>query len=107
MLAVGPTTPCRAHLSTEAAGVLDPTRAHTVDEAARGLEATFLTILLKEMRQTLGPGCLFGNDSGDVCGGLFDQFMAQHLVQGGGMGLAQSIKHQLEPTGAQRSPGQH
>ena len=51
--------------------------AHTATEAARGLEATFLSILLKEMRQTLEPGGLFANDSGDVLGGMFDQFMAQ------------------------------
>ena len=70
----------------------------SVADAARGFESVFLAMLLKEMRQTLEPGSLFGKDGGDVYGGLFDQFMSQHLAQGKGMGLAQTLMKQLEPT---------
>jgi len=63
---------------------------------ARDLEATFLTMLLKEMRQTLEPdGGLFPGDSGDVQGGLFDLYMGQHLAASGGFGLATAIDRQL------------
>lgn len=63
---------------------------------ARDLEATFLTMLLKEMRQTLEPdGGLFPGDTGDVQGGLFDLFMGQHLAAAGGFGLATAIDRQL------------
>jgi len=68
--------------------------------AAQGLESVFLSMLLKEMRQTLEPGSLFGKDNGDVYGGMFDQFMSQHLAQGKGMGLAQALLKQLEPNAA-------
>ena len=44
------------------------------NETANEFEATFLSMLLKEMRQTLDPdGGLFPGDSGDVQGGLFDR----------------------------------
>jgi Rod binding domain-containing protein len=69
----------------------------SLESAAKGMEGTFLTLLLKEMRQGLEPGGLFGQDSGDVLGGMFDQFMAQHLTQAGGLGIARVLQQQLEP----------
>lgn len=76
---------------------LDGKRQPSLKDAAQGFESVFLSMLLKEMRQTLGPGSLFGNDSSDIYGGLFDQFMSQHLAQGKGMGLAQALMRQLDP----------
>ncbi len=70
----------------------------SLKDAAQGFESVMLSLLLKEMRKTLEPGSLFGDDKSDVYGGLFDQFMSQHLAQGKGMGLAQSLIKQLEPT---------
>ena len=72
----------------------------SLKDAAQGFESVFLSMLLKEMRQTLEPGSLFGKDNGDVYGGMFDQFMSQHLAQGKGMGLAQALLKQLEPKAA-------
>ena len=68
----------------------------SIESAAKGFEETFLALLTKEMRQTLEPNTLFGHDSGDVFGGMFDQFMAKHLTQAGGVGLAGNLKQQLE-----------
>jgi flagellar protein FlgJ len=70
----------------------------SLKSAVQGFESVFLSMLLKEMRQTLEPGGLFGKDGGDIYGSLFDQFMGQHLAQGKGMGLAQALMRQLEPT---------
>ncbi len=81
-------------------GALDGQHKPSLQDAAQGFESVFLSMLLKEMRQTLGPGSLFGNDKSDIYGGLFDQFMAQHLAQGKGMGLAQALLKQLEPKAA-------
>ena len=69
----------------------------SLKDAAQGFESVFLSMLLKEMRQTLEPGGLFGHDNSDIYGSLFDQFMGQHLAQGKGMGLAQALIRQLEP----------
>ena len=70
----------------------------SLQDAAQGFESVFLSLLLKEMRQTLEPGALFGSDQSDVYGGMFDQFMAQHLAQGKGIGLAHALMKQMEPT---------
>jgi flagellar protein FlgJ len=63
---------------------------------AKEFEATFLSMLLKEMRQTLDPdGGLFPGDGGDVQGGMFDMFMGSHLADAGGVGLADALVRQL------------
>ena len=75
-------------------------------DTAKEFESLFLTLLLKGMRQTLEPDSLFPGDSGDVMGGLFDQFMGQHLADAGGVGLAATIRRQTQqespPHGDQR-----
>lgn len=65
----------------------------SVREASRDLEATFLSLLIKQMRATLDPEeGLFPGDPGDVQGGLFDLFMSKHLADGGGLGLAEYVE---------------
>lgn len=66
-----------------------------VEQVAVGFESIFLAQLLKEMRQTLEPGTLFGDDQGDVHGGMFDLYLAQHLARGGVLGIADMVKRQL------------
>lgn len=68
-------------------------------EAAREFEATFLGMVLKEMRQSLEEG-LFPGDSGDVHGGLFDLYLGRHLAAGGGVGLADSLARTMTPAPA-------
>jgi peptidoglycan hydrolase FlgJ len=69
---------------------------------AKQFESVFMAQLVKEMRQTLEPGTFFGNDPGDIYGGMFDLFIGKHLAQAGGIGLAKMMeKHML---GAAQSP---
>jgi len=77
-------------------GALNGQHQPSLKAAAQEFESVFLSMLLKEMRKTLEPGSLFSNDNSDIYGGLFDQFMAQHMAQGKGMGLAQALMKQLE-----------
>ncbi len=75
-----------------------PTKAgdqRKIEQIAKGFESMFFSMLCKEMRGTLEPGTLFGGDQGDVLGGLFDQFMGEHMAQGGGLGIAAMIRKQL------------
>jgi flagellar protein FlgJ len=71
-------------------------------DMAKEFEATLLSMLLKEMRQTLDPeeGGLFPGDSGDVQGGLFDLYLGRHLADSGGVGLAATLVRQMTPTDA-------
>lgn len=64
-------------------------------ELAREFESVFVSMLLKEMRQSLEGG-LFPGDSSDTLGGLFDMMMGQHIADStGGLGLAQSLEKYL------------
>ena len=68
-------------------------------EAAKEMEATFLSMLLKQMRETLDEdGGLFPGDTGDVQGGLFDLFMSKHLADAGGVGMAEALLRQMQAT---------
>lgn len=87
-----------------AAALGGPRSGDTLASAARGLESTFLSLLLKEMRQALEPEGLFGKDGGDVLGGMFDHFMSQHLMQVGGVGMARALQQQLGKAADERPP---
>lgn len=68
---------------------------------AKEFESTFLSMLLKEMRQTLDEdGGFFPGDTGDVQGGLFDLYLGKHLADSGGVGLAAAIVRQMQPPAA-------
>jgi flagellar protein FlgJ len=72
---------------------------------AKEFEATFLSMLLKEMRQTLEPeGGLFPGDSGDVQGGLFDLYLGRHLAVSGGVGMAAALVRQIAPADGAAKP---
>jgi flagellar protein FlgJ len=47
------------------------------------------------MRKTLDPETMFGGDSADVFGGMFDLFLGQQMVQNGGLGLARMLREAL------------
>lgn len=66
------------------------------ERVAADFESMIVSILLKEMRQTLEPGALFGGDSSDSYGGIFDLYLGKHLAEAGGIGIAGMVKHYLE-----------
>jgi len=70
----------------------------TLRAAAQEMETMFLSMLLKQMRESNesdGEG-LFPGDHGDIYGGLFDFYMSKHLAGAGGMGLGSALADQLE-----------
>lgn len=91
-----------AHAAGSSATVQAKREAKT-RETATETEATFLGMLLKEMRQTLDDG-LFPGDSGDVHGGLFDLYLGRHLAAAGGVGLAASLTPALTPSPSPAPP---
>lgn len=70
-------------------------RSGRQDEAAKELEGMFMSLLLKEMRQSIGSENGFAGDPSDTIGGLFDQMMGDHLAEAGGLGIADSIRGSL------------
>jgi peptidoglycan hydrolase FlgJ len=79
-----------------AGGGIDDARA----VAEKSIESMFLSILMKSMRESgLGDG-LFAGDKSDAMGAMFDQYMAEHLADGGGIGIGSAFAKQAirEPT---------
>lgn len=66
-----------------------------IDAVAGGFESMFVSLVLKQMRQTLEPDTMFGQDQSDVLGGLFDFTMGQHLGKSGSLGIAAMVKKYL------------
>lgn len=67
-----------------------------IRDAASQLEGYFLSLLLKEMRKTVGGDGMFAGDKSDVQGGLFDMFLGRHLAESGGVGVAQFVERYAE-----------
>jgi len=61
-------------------------------EALQDFEAMFLSMMLKQMRSTIGGEGLFAGDASDTYGSMFDMFMGQHLAQTGGLGISQMLE---------------
>lgn len=65
-------------------------------KVAREFEAMFVAMMLKSMRETVGKDALTGGGRGEeTFRSLLDQEYANAAVQGGGIGLAQSIEREL------------
>jgi len=74
-----------------AEGIADLPDADAVG-MAKQFESLFVSMLIKEMRQSSGFGeGLFPGDASDTYGGMFDMFMGQHLAENGGIGLAEMV----------------
>ena len=80
------------------AAPIRPGDGRSMDAVATNFESLLLSLMIKQMRQTLEPEGLFPQDSGDVMGGLFDLYMGQHLAQVGGVGIGTMLRRQLEKT---------
>lgn len=65
-----------------------------IESAAADFESVFLSLMLKEMRNTLDSkeGGLFSGENSDTLGGMFDMFMSQHLAESNPLGIATAIE---------------
>lgn len=61
-----------------------------VEKVAKELEAVFVTLMLKSMRESMSSE-MFQGDGSDTFGGMFDQFMGQHMAEAGSLGLSEMI----------------
>ena len=79
-----------------------PSRHTDPAVAGKAFEGMLVSILIKQMRQSL-DGTMFGKDSSDVIGGLFDHYLGEHIAKSGGFGIGNMIRAQLERQ-AERTP---
>jgi Rod binding domain-containing protein len=74
--------------------LLDATGSQDVGQQ---FESVFVSMLIKEMRETSSEDGMFAGDSADVYGGLFDTFLGQHLASQKAFGIAELVNQQITP----------
>lgn len=67
--------------------------ASVPEQVASQFEGLFVSMLLKELRQTLQEG-LFQGEQSDSYGALFDQYLGEHLADRESLGIRQLILSQ-------------
>jgi Rod binding domain-containing protein len=84
-------------------GALPPTenKASGSDQlkaASQEFEGLMLSLLLKEMRNSLdqdGEGGLFAGEKSDTLGSLFDMYMGTHMASSSSLGIASAMQSYL------------
>lgn len=69
------------------------------DAAVHDFEGVFLSMMLKEMRKTVGDG-FFGGDKADAIGGLFDMTLGEELGRQGALGIAAALARYRDVAGS-------
>lgn len=64
--------------------------------AAVELESLFVSLLLQQMRQSIGGEGLFPGDPSDTYGGLFDLYLGRQLAESGALGISGMVSKYLE-----------
>ncbi|MGB7346362.1 MAG: rod-binding protein [Pirellulaceae bacterium] len=77
-----------------------PSGSKEVEEVGTEFESVFLSMMLKEMRNSLDGGGFFGEESSDTFGGMFDLFIGKHLAQTRPLGIGNLLLDQYEKIGA-------
>jgi len=79
-----------------AAGANDPKAIRTVAEQ---FEAMFTRMMLKSMRDAVGPDPMFGSNQEQMYQGMADDQLSVQLAKGKGLGLADMLVRQLQKMG--------
>lgn len=82
------------------AGKSENASRQQLESLGKEFESVFVSMLLKEMRQSLDEG-FFGGEETDSFGGMFDLFVGQHISQTSPLGIANMLTDQFD-----RSRGQ-
>ena len=77
-------------VTTDASKIHDPAAMESV---GKDFESVFLSMMIKEMRNSLDGG-FFGEESSDTYGGMFDLFIGQHLADSKPLGIADMLLDQ-------------
>ena len=94
------TVPALAPLSLSSAPTVDRTSVSklsgpSLESALQDFEAIFVSMLLKEMRNSVGKS-FFGDDKADALGGMFDMILGEELSRNGGMGISSALARYRE-----------
>ena len=77
----------------------DPKNLEAIEKYAKEFEGVFVSLLTKEMRNTVEEGGLFGTEASDSFGSLFELYIGQHLAESQPLGIANVFLQQYENQG--------
>lgn len=70
-----------------------------LESIGKEFEGVFLSLMLKEMRNTLEGGGFFGEETSDTYGGMFDMFVGQDLAESSPLGIAEMLANTYSKSG--------
>lgn len=70
-----------------------------LESIGKEFEGVFLSLMLKEMRNTLEGGGFFGEETSDTYGGMFDMFVGQDLAESSPLGIAEMLANTYAQSG--------
>ena len=77
------------------AGQSETDREQSLKQVGAAFESLFMTMILKQMRESMSEGGLFEGEGSDTLGGLFDMYMGEHIGQSSGLGIAHMVDSYL------------
>ena len=76
-----------------------------IEQVSQQLEALFLGMMIKSMRETIGENTLTGSKQQSTYQEMWDQQIAHQISERGGLGLQQMLSVQLDPAASSGSSG--
>ncbi len=70
----------------------DSVKSGKAQEAIEKFEGLFMSMMIKQLRETNSGEGLFPGDASDTYGGMFDMFLGDHLASAGNMGIEQLFR---------------
>ena len=84
-----------ALLQQASSGSIDEdTQRLAKEEVAKQFEGVFVSMLLKQLRESLDEG-MFGGEKSDTFGAMFDMYMGEHVSKGSNLGIRDVVLSQL------------
>ncbi|MEM6468464.1 MAG: hypothetical protein AAF802_02760 [Planctomycetota bacterium] len=69
-------------------------QSEKLTDMGKEFESVFLSMLLKELRQSLDEG-FFSGETSDSMGGMFDLFISKHLAESSPLGIGDMVASQV------------
>ena len=67
-------------------------KSDRAQEAIEKFEGLFMSMMIKQLRETSSGEGLFPGDASDTYGGMFDMFLGDHLASAGSIGIGQLFR---------------
>lgn len=77
---------------TKSAAAEDSAKSDRALDTIEKFEGLFMSMMIKQLRESSSGEGLFPGDASDTYGGMFDMFLGDHLASAGSIGLGQLFK---------------